>query len=80
MNTPWHNQSVGQNCKGMRPWVEIGVLGTSEKRSRERSEYLQRDELALVLERGVLGTSEERPKERSERWYGERGEYRQRNE
>ena len=39
MNTPWHSESVGRNRKGMRLWVEIGVLGTSEKR-----EYPQRDE------------------------------------
>ena len=44
MNTPWHNESVGQNHKGMRLWVEIGVLRTSEKRPRERSEYRKREE------------------------------------
>ena len=40
MNTPWHNESVGRNRKGMSLRVEIEVLETFEKRPQERGVLL----------------------------------------
>ena len=52
MNTPWHNESVGRNHKGMILRVKIGVLGTSEKRPRERGVSTRKERSVAGMEKG----------------------------
>ena len=55
MNTPWHSKSVGRSCKGMSLRVEIGVLGTSKKRPRERGVSTRRERSVVGMEKGEKG-------------------------
>ncbi|KAG5154240.1 hypothetical protein JHK82_012209 [Glycine max] len=66
MNTPWHSKSVGRSCKGMSLRVEIGVLGTSKKRPRERGVSTRRERSVVGMEKGEKGVESAQMVEKGE--------------